>query len=119
MGLMTRWGRQLSEEQALDEYPRPAMVRSDWQNLNGYWDYCFTEAFRKLKVKPGKRAVALTEHDGYSWLVKGHSSREKVYGYRCYESGEALTHGYAGLMRDQILPAVKKGFERVAGKEEA
>ena len=66
--------------------------------------------FRKLKVKPGKRAVALTEYGGYSWLVKGHSSKEKVYGYRCYESGEALTHGYAGLMRDQILPALKKGL---------
>ena len=43
--LLTRWG-----EFALNvaptgwqEYPRPQMVRPDWLNLNGIWNYCITE----------------------------------------------------------------------------
>ena len=29
-------------ETAWREYPRPQMVRKNWQNLNGYWDYVIT-----------------------------------------------------------------------------
>jgi len=37
--LMTKWARDVSVAKALPEYPRPQMVRKDWQNLNGLWDY--------------------------------------------------------------------------------
>ena len=37
--IMTRWAAEVSPENALPEYPRPMMVRPDWQNLNGLWDY--------------------------------------------------------------------------------
>ena len=37
--LMTRWAADVSPDNALPEYPRPQMVREDWQNLNGLWDY--------------------------------------------------------------------------------
>ena len=37
--LMTRWGKQVSPENAHREYPRPQMVREDWLNLNGLWEY--------------------------------------------------------------------------------
>ncbi len=37
--LMTRWAKEVSPENALPEYPRPQMVRKDWLNLNGLWDY--------------------------------------------------------------------------------
>ncbi len=40
--LMTRWAKEVSPENALPEYPRPQMVRKDWQNLNGLWDYAIT-----------------------------------------------------------------------------
>ena len=36
--LKTRWAKDVSPEHALPEYPRPQMVRKDWQNLNGLWD---------------------------------------------------------------------------------
>jgi hypothetical protein len=35
--LMTRWGKQVSPERVLPEYPRPQMARKAWQNLNGLW----------------------------------------------------------------------------------
>jgi hypothetical protein len=37
--LMTRWAREVSPQNAHPEYPRPQMVRQDWLNLNGLWDY--------------------------------------------------------------------------------
>lgn len=37
--IMTRWAAEVSPDNALREYPRPMMVRSEWLNLNGLWDY--------------------------------------------------------------------------------
>src|SRR5256884_9782835 len=37
--LMTRWAKDVSPENARPEYPRPQMVRKDWLNLNGLWDF--------------------------------------------------------------------------------
>jgi hypothetical protein len=40
--IQTRWARDVSPANALPEYPRPQMVRPQWQNLNGLWDYAIT-----------------------------------------------------------------------------
>jgi hypothetical protein len=40
--LMTRWAKDVSPEKVHPEYPRPQMVREDWQNLNGLWEYAIT-----------------------------------------------------------------------------
>ncbi|MFH1719122.1 MAG: sugar-binding domain-containing protein [Planctomycetota bacterium] len=37
--LMTRWAKQVSPRNAHPEYPRPQMVRRNWLNLNGLWEY--------------------------------------------------------------------------------
>jgi beta-galactosidase/beta-glucuronidase len=37
--LVTRWAADVSPQNALPEYPRPQLMRADWQNLNGLWDY--------------------------------------------------------------------------------
>ena len=42
--LMTRWAKDVSPTNALPEYPRPQLVRPDWQNLNGLWDYAITDS---------------------------------------------------------------------------
>ncbi len=40
--LMTRWAAQVAPTNVHPEYPRPQLVRSDWLNLNGLWDYAIT-----------------------------------------------------------------------------
>lgn len=37
--IRTQWGDELDPQNVLPEYPRPQMVRGEWQNLNGLWDY--------------------------------------------------------------------------------
>ena len=36
---MTKWAREVRPELVLPDYPRPQMVRKEWMNLNGLWDY--------------------------------------------------------------------------------
>ncbi len=40
--LMTRWAPEVSPTNVWPEYPRPQLVRPDWMNLNGLWDYAIT-----------------------------------------------------------------------------
>ena len=42
--IVTRWAKDVSPENAHPEYPRPQMVRKQWQNLNGLWQYAPAEA---------------------------------------------------------------------------
>jgi hypothetical protein len=37
--IMTRWAADVNPRNPLPEYPRPQLVRKDWENLNGLWDY--------------------------------------------------------------------------------
>ena len=37
--VMTRWADQVDPANPLPEYPRPQMVRDDWMNLNGIWEF--------------------------------------------------------------------------------
>jgi beta-galactosidase/beta-glucuronidase len=46
--LITRWGEELTPENAWTEYPRPQMVRENWQNLNGTWQYAIKSNTSKL-----------------------------------------------------------------------
>ena len=40
--LMTKWGKEVKPDNAWKDYPRPQLVRTDWLNLNGLWDYAIT-----------------------------------------------------------------------------
>jgi len=49
--LLTRWAKDVSPANAWPEYPRPQLVRAQWVNLNGLWDYAITP---KEAAKPAK-----------------------------------------------------------------
>lgn len=37
--IKTQWAEKIDPANPLPEYPRPQLVREQWQNLNGAWDY--------------------------------------------------------------------------------
>src|SRR5690242_16560819 len=37
--IKTPWAEKVDPSNPLPAYPRPQMVRGDWKNLNGLWDY--------------------------------------------------------------------------------
>ncbi len=41
--LLTDWAQDVSPANALPEYPRPQLVREEWINLNGLWEYSITD----------------------------------------------------------------------------
>ena len=63
--LYTRWGRELNKEMPLSEYPRPQMVRDNWKNLNGFFD------FHKIKTVVRKKTLILACHHSHRH-IKGH-----------------------------------------------
>lgn len=40
--ILTPWSQQLDPSRPLPEYPRPQLVRENWQDLNGLWNYRIT-----------------------------------------------------------------------------
>lgn len=47
--IRTAWANKIDPSKVWQEYPRPQMVRANWKNLNGLWDYAITT---KDQVKP-------------------------------------------------------------------
>ncbi|MDQ2732830.1 MAG: glycoside hydrolase family 2, partial [Armatimonadota bacterium] len=37
--IMTRWAAQVDPKHPWPDYPRPQLVRANWMNLNGIWEY--------------------------------------------------------------------------------
>src|SRR5687768_6193061 len=40
--MLTEWGAKLTPDSAWREYPRPALAREQWANLNGLWTYAIS-----------------------------------------------------------------------------
>ena len=48
---MTRWGREVTPDNAWRLYPRPQMKRDRWVNLNGLWDYAIAKDTAPLPTR--------------------------------------------------------------------
>ena len=52
--IKTQWASKLTPDNVWSEYPRPQMVRSNWKNLNGLWDYAILHRMPRERVIPIK-----------------------------------------------------------------
>lgn len=55
--ILTEWGEKLTADDPLPEYPRPQMVRDQWLNLNGLWDYAIVPADKSPETFDGQILV--------------------------------------------------------------
>ena len=53
----TRFADDVSPTNALPEYPRPQMVRDDWQNLNGLWDFISLPSYDESVPESGWQQI--------------------------------------------------------------
>jgi beta-galactosidase/beta-glucuronidase len=49
--ITTRWGKAVTPDNAWRTYPRPQFQRTEWQNLNGLWDYAIAPAAAPQPVR--------------------------------------------------------------------
>ncbi len=69
--LNTPWTQEVSPDLVLPEYPRPQMVRSEWMNLNGLWEYAITDATAVAPVDyQGKILVPFPVESALSGVMK-------------------------------------------------
>ena len=82
--LMTRWSKKVNPECPLPEYPRPQMIREDWLNLNGLWDYALRpKNDKKVENYDGKILVPFPLESALSGVKKKLNPDEKLW-YRRY-----------------------------------
>ena len=69
--MMSRWAGDVSADNPWPEYPRPQMVRDDWRNLNGLWDYAVVSSFSpKPRKWDGKILVPFAIESALSGVKK-------------------------------------------------
>ncbi len=68
--IKTRWAAMVNPDCPLPEYPRPLMQRSEWQNLNGLWDYAITEQNAAPKTFEGKILVPYPIESSLSGVMR-------------------------------------------------
>jgi hypothetical protein len=84
--LMTKWAKDVSPGRVHPEYPRPQMVRNQWQNLNGLWDYAITakDAPRPAEFD-GRIMVPFPVESALSGVMKPVGEDKKLWYRRKFE----------------------------------
>lgn len=55
--MFSRWAKEVTPANVLFEYPRPQMVREEWLNLNGLWDFALVDT----SIKPGDEKIIFAD----------------------------------------------------------
>lgn len=100
--LETAWGEGLDPNHVLEEYPRPQMVRNNYEILNGYWRYAITETGEYPKAFDGLILVPFSPESTlsgvgrqllpqqYLWYERVVDIRDHKPGNRCLIHFEAV-----------------------------
>src|SRR4051812_28009660 len=75
--LFTRWAKDVTPDKVHPEYPRPQLVRPEWQNLNGLWQLAFAKPQEEPPVGkdlPGQILVPFPVESALSGVMK-HADR--------------------------------------------
>ena len=142
--IRTAWADEVTPENVHPEYPRPQLVRSRWQSLNGLWDYAIVGKDAPQPVCPdGKILVPFCVESSLSgvgkWVGKDHalwynttftvpaSWKERVllnfdavdWRAEVYVNGQAVgshTGGYTAFSFDITPFLVKEGVQQLTVK---
>src|SRR5579859_5005918 len=83
--LMTRWAADVTPTNAWPEYPRPQLVRADWMNLNGLWDYAITpDTADNTPPFAGKILVPFPIESALSGVMTHFDEHSKLWYHRIF-----------------------------------
>ena len=77
--IKTQWAEQVDPANVLPEYPRPQMVRTDWQNLNGLWDYAITAKDETPAEYEGKILVPFAAESSLSGVGRAVTEKDALW----------------------------------------
>ncbi|UCE04416.1 MAG: beta-galactosidase [bacterium] len=91
--MMTRWAKEVKLNKVLPEYPRPQMVRKEWKDLNGLWEYAVRP---KTESQPdtfyGKILVPFPIESALSGVKKFVGNKNKLW----YRSSFKISKNWFG-----------------------
>ncbi|MBT6169489.1 MAG: beta-galactosidase [Flavobacteriaceae bacterium] len=84
--IKTEWGENINPDNVLQEYPRPILVRKDWKNLNGLWDYTITgKGESKPKNYDGEILVPFAIESSLSGVKKRISKEQELWYHKNFQ----------------------------------
>jgi len=84
--LMTRWAADVDPATVHSEYPRPQLVREQWLNLNGLWDYAVRPAAdERPEAFDGRILVPFPIESALSGVKKAVTPEETLWYRRTFE----------------------------------
>ena len=94
--LFTKWGKEVDRNNPLPEYPRPQFVRDSFINLNGVWDFTFSnsEIIPEKDSYKEKICVPFSPESPLSLVNRQRCSEDKYLFYRrCFELPNGFNRG--------------------------
>ncbi|MCJ7629122.1 MAG: hypothetical protein MUO50_12140 [Longimicrobiales bacterium] len=89
-GLKTRWAADVDPTNPLPEYPRPQMVRPDWMNLNGLWDFALLpESASMPEQYPDRILVPFPVESALSGVTKTVEPKDRIWYRRAFSLPQA------------------------------
>ena len=74
--MVTRWGKQVTPQNAWQEYPRPQFRRDEnWKNLNGLWQYAISQNGVTPQDYQGDSSCALSSGVSTEWCAAAAHAR--------------------------------------------
>ena len=85
--MMTRWAKDVSPTRALPEYPRPVMVRPQWVNLNGLWQYAIRpkDQTRRPGKFDGRILVPFCVESALSGVKREATEKDRIWYRRTFD----------------------------------
>ena len=83
--IFTKWSSDVDPLKPWLQYPRPDLVRNNWINLNGLWDYTITSGETKPEKWDGKILVPFPVESAISGVKKRISEKEYLWYKRSFK----------------------------------
>lgn len=88
--LLTKWAKDVSPDRVWPEYPRPQMVRPNWTNLNGLWQYAIRpQDAGQPDDWDGTILVPFAVESALSGVMKPLKPEQQLWYRRTFEAPEA------------------------------